>query len=90
MRRAFALSNRNLTFPPASRRIVPTVMRRASLQDELAGMPVAFALSGRNLVISPASSRITILHPAPSHYLRRLLACCSISSDAVMALELSS
>ena len=50
----------------------------------------AFALSGRNLVISPASSRITTLHPAPSHYLRRLLACCSISSDAVMALELSS
>lgn len=38
MRRAFALSNRNLTSLPASRRIVPTVMRRASLQDELAGM----------------------------------------------------
>ena len=30
MRRAFALSNRNLTFPPASRRIVPTVMSNAS------------------------------------------------------------
>ena len=30
MRRAFALSNRNLTFPPASRRIVSTVMSNAS------------------------------------------------------------
>ena len=30
MRRAFALSNRNLTSLPASRRIVPTVMSNAS------------------------------------------------------------
>ena len=90
MRRAFALSNRNLTFPPASRRIVPTVMSNASRKR------FAFpSMSGIRPIkpqsdVSACKQRIVILRFDISHYLRRLLACCSISSDAVMALELSS